>query len=960
MNFFKSFTKPLMLLSAALLLVGLATGCNGGQGPILGSGLPNLVSLTVAPTTASVAVTGTQPFTATATFSDGSARDVTTTSSWSSGTPSIATVGAATGVATGLAGGTALITATYGSKSGSATLTVNTVTSVSFVVTPATASTPVSGTQQFAAIQTFSDGTTQDRTTTSVWSTSGASAARASVGAATGRALGITVTPAGVPVVINATFGALVATPANLTVNAATPVVFMVTPATASIPVSGAQQFAAIQVFSDGTTQDRTATSVWSTSGASAANASVGAATGRALGITVTPAGVPVVINATFGALVATPAALTVNAATSVSFVVTPALASIPVSGNQQFAAIQTFSDGTTQDRTATSAWSTSGASSANASVGAATGRALGITLTPAGVPVVINATFGTLIATPANLTVNAATSVSFVVTPATASIPVSGAQQFAAIQTFSDGTTQDRTLTSVWSTSGVSTANASVGLATGRALGITVTPAGVPVVINATFGTLIATPAALTVNAATPVSFVVTPATASVPVSGAQQFAAIQTFSDGTTQDRTITSAWSTSGVSAANASVGLATGRALGITVTPVGVPVVIQATFGTLIATPANLTVSAATVVSISVTPATASIQVNGTQQYTATAIFSDGSSINVTTNSGTVWLSATLGVATFAAPPTVTGIATGVAIGTSDITARYSVGIDTVTSPPAAAILTVTAPNFGPAGGVDLKSTAPFGIIAYDAITISGGHIYGDVALTQPTSAGGTIASVTGAGTNDSGSAPLLASSNVTTSNGVHPGMITAANNGDNIAALPVLLADLGDVYADLLGRAAGPSVLTDPASAAGVAGGSFAAATDLSGYVLSPGIYTSPLTYGLSNISGPLVLDAKGNPDAVFIIRSTGVGISGLTSTTGSVLLQGGAQAKNVYWVVDNLTVGGGTFFQGTVVAGHAITLNAFANVEGRMMAGALHLVSGAITLSGTNVVTVPK
>jgi hypothetical protein len=43
-----------------------------------------------------------------------------------------------------------------------------------------------------------------------------------------------------------------------------------------------------------------------------------------------------------------------------------------------------------------------------------------------------------------------------------------------------------------------------------------------------------------------------------------------------------------------------------------------------------------------------------------------------------------------------------------------------------------------------------------------------------------------------------------------------------------------------------------------------------------------------------------------------------------------------------------------------VVAGHVITLNTFANVEGRMMAGALGLVSGAITLSGTNVITVPK
>jgi hypothetical protein len=264
--------------------------------------------------------------------------------------------------------------------------------------------------------------------------------------------------------------------------------------------------------------------------------------------------------------------------------------------------------------------------------------------------------------------------------------------------------------------------------------------------------------------------------------------------------------------------------------------------------------------------------------------------------------------------------------------------------------------------GPAGAApNLGTAAPFGIIAYNAITNSAGasHIYGDVALTQP-GPGGTIASVTGPGFNDAGIAGMLTSSGVTNSNGTHPGLITAADNGTaiNKAALPQLLSDLGAAYADLKTRAA-PAVL--PVFPAGGGGGDFvAAAPDLSGWILTPGIYTTTGTYALSNTLGPLVLDAQNNPDAVFIIRSTGLGISGLTSTTGSVVLQGGAQSKNVYWLVDNLTVGGGTFFQGTVVAGHAITLLSFANVEGRMLAGSLGLVSGALTLTSTNIITVPK
>ena len=90
-------------------------------------------------------------------------------------------------------------------------LTVNAATSVSFVVTPATASIPVSGTQQFAAIQTFSDGTTVDRTTTSaagttIWSTSRRQRRKRLSWAGHRPRCRRHCHPAGVPVVINATF----------------------------------------------------------------------------------------------------------------------------------------------------------------------------------------------------------------------------------------------------------------------------------------------------------------------------------------------------------------------------------------------------------------------------------------------------------------------------------------------------------------------------------------------------------------------------------------------------------------------------------------------------------------------------------------------------------------------------------------------------------------------------------
>ena len=259
--------------------------------------------------------------------------------------------------------------------------------------------------------------------------------------------------------------------------------------------------------------------------------------------------------------------------------------------------------------------------------------------------------------------------------------------------------------------------------------------------------------------------------------------------------------------------------------------------------------------------------------------------------------------------------------------------------------------------GPAGIVDLGIVAPYGIIAYGAITNSAGpsHIYGDAALT-----GAVAASVTGPGFMDGGLPGARTSTAVTDSAGVNPGIVIATDNG-NTAALPPLIIALKAVYDDLAARPAGAAVLTDPASAVGKPGGTFTApANDLSGFVLSPGIFTATGTYGLGNTLGPLVLDAGGNPDAVFVIRSTSAA-SGLTSTTGSIVLRNGAQSKNVYWVVENATIGASTFFQGTVVSAHAITLLGFANVEGRMLAGAHGTVTAdALTLTSTNVITVPK
>jgi uncharacterized repeat protein (TIGR01451 family) len=84
---------------------------------------PTLAGIAVTPANASTARGATLQFTATGTFSDGSTQNLTNSVTWSSDTPSVATISAG-GLSTGVSIGTSLITAMSGSVSGSTALTV--------------------------------------------------------------------------------------------------------------------------------------------------------------------------------------------------------------------------------------------------------------------------------------------------------------------------------------------------------------------------------------------------------------------------------------------------------------------------------------------------------------------------------------------------------------------------------------------------------------------------------------------------------------------------------------------------------------------------------------------------------------------------------------------------------------------------------------------------------------------
>src|SRR4029077_16547266 len=138
-----------------------------------------LASIAVSAAANSTPAGTTDQFTATGTFSDGTTKDLTSSVTWTSSNPSLATINAS-GLAKGLMNGTSTISASTGSSSGSATLTVTPAALVSIAVSAAASSIPLGTTDPFTATGTFTDGTMQDITTSVFWTSSSATVATVS------------------------------------------------------------------------------------------------------------------------------------------------------------------------------------------------------------------------------------------------------------------------------------------------------------------------------------------------------------------------------------------------------------------------------------------------------------------------------------------------------------------------------------------------------------------------------------------------------------------------------------------------------------------------------------------------------------------------------------------------------------------------------------------------------------
>lgn len=345
------FGRGASWLGTLLVSFVLAACGSGDQGrdPILGVDAAQLTTVSVTPAQGSVPIGGAQQFVATATYSDGSSRDVTTGSAWSSATTANATINASTGVATGVAAGSAVISASYSGKSGSATLTVLPATLVSMTIAPLSTALNIGLTQQYTAAGIYTDGSARNISALAAFSSvTPATATITATGLATAVAAGTTV--------ITATVGTMNAT-TLLTVNAPTLLSLALTPANPALAVGATQQLATTATYSSGSPLVVTTTATYASSAPTVATVSAngGLVTAVAAGTTV--------VTASFGGKTTTttvtvsPAVVVPPAVTLSSIAVTPATATASVGSTQAFVATATYSDGSTANISSTAAW---------------------------------------------------------------------------------------------------------------------------------------------------------------------------------------------------------------------------------------------------------------------------------------------------------------------------------------------------------------------------------------------------------------------------------------------------------------------------------------------------------------------------------------------------------------------------------------------------------------------------
>ena len=469
-------------------------------------------------------------------------------------------------------------------------------------------------------------------------------------------------------------------------------------------------------------------------------------------------------------------------------------------------------------------------------------------------------------------------------------------------------------------------------------------------------------------------VSIAVTPATANIALGTSQQFVATAVYSDGSAQDVSAKSAWTSA--APAVASVTAASGNATGLSQGTAAINATFNGKTGT-----ASLTVAPAALMSLAITPPAVTLFAGETRQLTATATYSDGTAVDVTTQSQ--FTSAN----TAAVSTTTPGLLTGVAEGSSIISAAFGGKIANSTATTAAATLSsiaispasatinlgakqtyVVTARYSDNSTAIVTSSANLSSSATGIATVLNTGIASGVAVGTTT----ISANLNGQSANASLNVVAVALPDPNPTPVPQPPVTTGVNLGSaaNFAVLAgTSITNNAGGTTLITGDVGASSQTTDPVLAAGFTNYksgailaqaladlqvaitdansrtctvSSASGVNLGGLTLTPGVYCYA---GAISLTGTLKLNGPG----VYIFRTA---MTLNTAANSIVELTNGATAGNVTWVpVGPTTLGANSVFKGSIL-GQAAAITVGDNttlLNGRV------LTAAAVTLSNNQI-----
>jgi hypothetical protein len=226
-------------------------------------------------------------------------------------------------------------------------------------------------------------------------------------------------------------------------------------------------------------------------------------------------------------------------------------------------------------------------------------------------------------------------------------------------------------------------------------------------------------------------------------------------------------------------------------------------------------------------------------------------------------------------------------------------------------------------------VNLGSLCNYAILAQSGIsTVPASKITGNIAV-SPIAA----TAITGFDlTLDSGGQFSTASQFTGRAYGANYGGATAT-------ALTLAVGDMGIAYADAASRA------NNEASRINVGQGA------IGGLTLTPGVYTFQMGISIGT-STTVTFNAGNDADAVFTLQTTGA-LSQAANT--QVILENGAQAKNIFWqVAGNVAIGAGAHMEGIILCKTDVVFITGSSLNGSVYAQtAVNLQMATITQADT-------